>query len=123
MNVPRQINSTSRQPQATGPLSPVKGSESGTPLTINPPFPVTYQVTETDASPGFVVATIPVGSTPIGIAFNPDNGDMYVANAGSNNVSVIAPLTTTFSEGCNGTIDSAGQTATCTVTNAYGRPA
>ena len=69
------------------------------------------------------MTTIPVGSTPIGIAFNPDNGDMYVTSAGSDNVSVIAPLTMTFSEGCNGTIDSVGQTATCTVNNAYGRPA
>ena len=37
------------------------GSESGTPLKINPPFPVTYQVTETNAPQGFVVATVPVG--------------------------------------------------------------
>ena len=41
--------STSRQPQATAPPYSFSGSESGTPLTINPPFPVTYQVTETDA--------------------------------------------------------------------------
>jgi YVTN family beta-propeller protein len=185
------------------------GSESGTPLTINPPFPVIYNVTETNAPQGFVVGTpipvgdgpfgiafnsingnlyvgnldddtvsvidgatntvvgtpipvgdgprsiafnedngflyvanafddtvtvingatntvvgtpIPVGDSPFGIAFNEDNGFMYVANGLSNNVSVIAPLTTTFSEGCNGTIASAGQTAECTITNAYGRP-
>jgi DNA-binding beta-propeller fold protein YncE len=70
-----------------------------------------------------VVATIPVGTNPIGVAFNEDNGFVYVANFFGNTVSVIAPLTTAFSEGCNGTIDAAGQTATCTVTNAYGRPA
>jgi YVTN family beta-propeller protein len=70
-----------------------------------------------------VVGTpIPVGLRPLGIAFNPDNGFLYVTNLGDNTVSVIAPLTTTFSEGCNGTIDNAGQAATCTVTNAYGRP-
>jgi YVTN family beta-propeller protein len=75
-----------------------------------------------DPSTNTVVATIPVGAFPFGIAFNPNNGLLYVANRGSNNVSVIAPLTTTFSEGCNGTIGSAGQAATCTVTNTYGRP-
>jgi YVTN family beta-propeller protein len=71
------------------------GSESGTPLTINPPFPVTYQVTENDALPGFVVDTIPVGTFPFDVAFNPDNGFLYVANAGSNTVSVIDPATNT----------------------------
>ena len=76
-----------------------------------------------DPSTNTVVATIPVGTNPVGIAFNPDNGFMYVTNINSNTVSVIAPLTTTFSEGCNGTIDSTGQAATCTVTNAYGMPA
>jgi DNA-binding beta-propeller fold protein YncE len=75
-----------------------------------------------DPATNTVVATIPVGDAPRGIAFNPNNGNLYVANIDSNSVSVIAPLTTTFSEGCNGTIDSAGQTATCTITNAYGRP-
>ena len=71
------------------------GSESGTPLTINPPFPVTYQVTETSPTHGFVVATIPVGTVPFGVAFNADNGFMYVANFGSNTVSVIDPATNT----------------------------
>ena len=143
------------------------GSESGTPLIIYPPFPVTYHVTETSPTQGFVVATvplparsfpfgiafnpdngfmyvtnqgsnsvsvinpatntvvatIPVGSNPQVIAFNPDNGFIYVTNIGSHTVSVIAPLTTTFSDGCNGTINSGGQTATCTITNTYGRPA
>ena len=58
---------------------------------------------------------------PIDIALNPNNYDMYVANLFGSTVSVIAPLTTTFSSGCNGAINNAGQTATCTVTNAYGR--
>jgi hypothetical protein len=98
------------------------GSESGTPLTINPPFPVTYLITETSPTKGFVIAIILVGDFPEGIAFNPDNGNLYVANSGDDTVSVIAPLTTTFSDGCNGTIESAGQSATCTVTNTYGRP-
>ncbi len=77
-----------------------------------------------DSTTNTVVGTpIPTGDFPAGIAFNSDNGLLYVANRNGNTVSVIAPLTTTFSEGCNGTIGSAGQTATCTVTNAYGRPA
>jgi YVTN family beta-propeller protein len=36
-----------------------------------------------------VVKTIPVGSAPGAIAYDPANGDMLVANYGSNNVSVI----------------------------------
>jgi DNA-binding beta-propeller fold protein YncE len=76
-----------------------------------------------DPSTNIVVVTIPVGNAPFFIAFNPDNGFLYVTNGLSDTVSVIAPLTTTFSDGCNGTIASAGQTATCTVTNSYGRPA
>ena len=59
--------------------------------------------------------------SPQGIAFNPNNGFLYVPNANINRVSVIAPLTTTYSDGCNGTIDNAGQTAICTITNTYGR--
>ena len=71
------------------------GSESGTPLKINPPFPVTYQVTETSPTQGLVVATIPVGSAPRGIAFNPNNGNMYVVNQDGNTVSVINGATNT----------------------------
>ncbi len=66
---------------------------------------------------------IPVGDSPFSIAFNEDNGNLYVANFNDDTVTVIAPLTTIFSEGCNGTIGSAGLTATCTITNIYGRPA
>jgi YVTN family beta-propeller protein len=40
-----------------------------------------------------VVATIPVGTNPFGIALNPDQTRVYVVNQGSNNVSV---LDTTF---------------------------
>jgi hypothetical protein len=60
------------------------GSEGGTSLKINPPFPVTYQVTETSPTQGFVISTIPVGTQPFSIAFNPNNGFMYVTNSGSN---------------------------------------
>jgi len=65
---------------------------------------------------------IPLGLFPRGIAFNPDNGFLYVTNNGNETVSVVAPLTTTYSSGCNGSIDSAGQAATCDITNTYGRP-
>ena len=36
-----------------------------------------------------VIATIPVGKNPFGVAINPTNGLVYVANAISNTVSVI----------------------------------
>ena len=36
-----------------------------------------------------VIATIPVGVSPIGLTFNPFNNNMYIANADSNTVSVI----------------------------------
>ena len=42
-----------------------------------------------------VVATIPVGESPFGVAVNPANGLVYVTNAGSNTVSVIDPATNT----------------------------
>ena len=38
-----------------------------------------------------VMDTIPVGSAPYGIAFNSDNGNLYVTNGGGNTVSVITP--------------------------------
>jgi YVTN family beta-propeller protein len=77
-----------------------------------------------DAATNKVAATTPVmGSGPTGVDFNPDNVFMYVTNLHRDTVSVIAPLTTRFSEGCNATIGDVGQTATCTVSNAYGRPA
>jgi len=37
----------------------------------------------------------------------------YVTSQRGNTVSGIAPLTTTFSEGCNGTINNTGQKAIC----------
>jgi YVTN family beta-propeller protein len=76
-----------------------------------------------DGKTNTVVETIVAGALPSDIAFSPTTGFMYVANLNSATVSVIPPLTTTFSSGCNGAIGSAGQTATCTVTNTYGRPA
>ena len=71
-----------------------------------------------DSTTNTVIATIPVGSFSQDIAFNRTNVDMYVTNFDSNNVSVI--LTATFSSGCNGMIN-AGQAATCTITNTFGK--
>src|SRR3954453_12530627 len=42
-----------------------------------------------------VISTIPVGSSPFGVAVDPNYGLVYVANAGSNTVSVIDPTTNT----------------------------
>ena len=40
-----------------------------------------------------VIGTIPVGDSPSRIAFNPINGFVYVANSGSNSVTIIDPST------------------------------
>ncbi len=48
-----------------------------------------------------------MGSFPIGIAFNIYRGNLHMTNSNGNAVYVIAPLPTNFSEGCNGTMDSA----------------
>jgi YVTN family beta-propeller protein len=144
----------------------LRGSESGTSLSLTPPFSVTYKVAENNPPLGVVIATMRVGPAPVGIAFNPNNGNMYVANTISNTVSVldsstntvittirvgaapidiafnanngdmyvtyfgatgpgdavslIAPITTTSSSGCNGTIDG-GQAATCNIVNTFGK--
>jgi len=42
-----------------------------------------------------VTATIAVGSFPVGVAVSPDGSTVYVANLGSNTVSVIAAATNT----------------------------
>ena len=38
-----------------------------------------------------VVATMPIGNGPFGVAYNSNNNDMYVTNTGLNSVSVINP--------------------------------
>ena len=42
-----------------------------------------------------VIATIPVGTAPIGVAFDSVNGNLYVVNDGDNTVSVISGQTNT----------------------------
>ncbi len=48
-----------------------------------------------DAVSNALITTITVGSTPSGVAVSPDDGRVYVANAGGDNVSVIDTLTNT----------------------------
>ena len=48
-----------------------------------------------DTATNTVVATIPVGSSPQGIAVTPNGAFVYVTNAGSNTVSVISAATNT----------------------------
>jgi len=42
-----------------------------------------------------VIATIPVGHQPVGVAYDPSNGYIYVANHGSGTVSVISTSVST----------------------------
>jgi YVTN family beta-propeller protein len=59
-----------------------------------------------DTRANTVIDTIPTrGVSPLGIAFNRYDGDIYVTNFVSNTVSVIAPITTRFYSGCNGITD------------------
>ncbi|MBI3873844.1 MAG: hypothetical protein HY307_02360 [Arcobacter sp.] len=48
-----------------------------------------------DTSTNTVLTTIPVGDTPQGVAVNPAGTLIYVANSGSNSVSVINAATNT----------------------------
>lgn len=45
---------------------------------------------ELDSGFGTVLATIPVGSQPTGGVYDPVSGDVYVANSGSDNISVLS---------------------------------
>jgi YVTN family beta-propeller protein len=84
-------------PTSNGSSLSFNGSELGTSLRINPPFSVSYQVTENNPQNGLVTDTMPLpaGSAPFGIAFNPNNGNMYTTNFNSDSVSVINPSTNT----------------------------
>ena len=59
---------------------------------ILPPAP--FRCIATATTPPFVVATIPVGLQPEGVAVSPDAKQVYVANLSSNSVSVINATTT-----------------------------
>src|SRR2546427_8537450 len=48
-----------------------------------------------DAATRQVVATVPVGKNPLGVAVTPNGGFVYVTNQLSNSVSVIATATNT----------------------------
>ena len=79
----------------TSPLQPPNGlvvAGFGLGIDDNPATGTTY-VTRGDVfvlgSSWQEIATIPVGSVPIGVAVNATSNQIYVANSGSNNVSVI----------------------------------
>jgi YVTN family beta-propeller protein len=84
-------------PTSNGSSISFNGSEIGTSLRVNPPFSVSYQVTENNPQHGFVtgILPLPAGSAPFGIAFNPNNGNMYMTNFNSGSVSVVNPSTNT----------------------------
>jgi YVTN family beta-propeller protein len=44
-----------------------------------------------DDSNNKVTTTISVGTNPYGIVYNPSNHHIYIANHGSNTISVISP--------------------------------
>src|SRR6516162_6744504 len=50
-----------------------------------------------DTATDTVIATIPVGLVPVGVAVSPDGSKVYVTNALSNTVSVIDTATNTVS--------------------------
>jgi len=54
-----------------------------------------------DTATNKVIATVPVGSRPRGVAVTPDGTKVYVANSKSNNVSVIDTVTNTVTSRVN----------------------
>ena len=53
----------------------------------------TVAVFDTTTSPPSLVATVPIGTNPTGVALSPDGKRVYTANTTSNNVSVIDTTT------------------------------
>ena len=82
-------------------LSPPAGAAVCHPACSDPfPDPDVYvadsgsaSVTVIDAASDAVVATVPVGSDPSGVAVDPVTGDVYVADTDSDSVSVISAST------------------------------
>ncbi len=76
---------------ASGSIPTVTGHSSAdltaeAPVTAAPTSPPRYDA-------GGVIAQITVGSTPTSVAYDNQNGDMYVANSGANTLSVISGVT------------------------------
>src|SRR3989442_1399481 len=65
---------------------------SGSVIVNGAPLSVIISFTAITAG-GIVVATVPVGNYPVGVAYDSGNGYVYVANQGSSNVSVISGTT------------------------------
>jgi hypothetical protein len=69
-------------------LNPDTNKFEGTPIPVGSELSVLFI---TRATTNSVVATLPTGDTPTGIAYNPSNRHIYVANTASNTVSLIHP--------------------------------
>jgi len=83
-------------------INPETNEFDGTPIPVGVnPFGVAYNpkitisksliMVRTLYPTNSVIDTIPTGTNPAGIAYNPSNNHIYVANAGSNTVSIIHP--------------------------------
>src|SRR2546428_195804 len=68
-------------------LGETRGGENQSTEDLAPSAPTT------DSGGGTVIANVPVGLYPFGVAYNSGNGYVYVANVNSNNVSVISGTT------------------------------
>lgn len=77
--------------------SPVTATITATPVSNGGfayiPNSNSKNVSVIDIASNTVVATIPVGSDPIGVSVSPDGKMVYIANQGSNEVSVISTST------------------------------
>ena len=85
-------NQSSSGPAGPGPTSVVVNAQ-GTPYVSNADADTVTVLGPLDGRPIAPVATIPVGSRPAGLAI--DSANVYVANNGSNSVSVIDQSTNT----------------------------
>jgi YVTN family beta-propeller protein len=92
--LPSQIFARARHPgiQANRPNAVPVASLGGVPCGVPLAYISNYgdnTVSVIDTSDNTVVATVPVGSGPFGVAVNPDGTRAYVTNIGDNTVSVI----------------------------------
>jgi len=69
-------------------------------LTVTFTLPISYSgtVSVINGATNTVIATIPVGTWPVGVAYDPSNGYIYVTNFDSGTVSVINGQPTLLSQ-------------------------
>jgi uncharacterized repeat protein (TIGR02543 family) len=108
--------STSIAVTSVSPASEVYGQDAASTITAllswfgSGPAPTASDVSITTNAPGgtlgatscgtpvaanSVIATVPVGTRPVGIAYDPNNGNVYVANGTAASVSVVSGSTNT----------------------------